>query len=156
MAESLRIYLDMCCYNRPYDDQSQTRIAKEAQAKLHIQDLIVEGELELVGSYILDYECSCNPFEIRKKLIEDFISNNIRIYIGAERDEIITQIAKTIMGTGVKEKDAYHVASAMYAGCAFFITTDKRLLKYKNTRIRMVTPVAFVEEMEGNSWIQTQ
>ena len=33
------IYLDNCCYNRPYDDQSYMRINLETQAKLHIQVL---------------------------------------------------------------------------------------------------------------------
>ena len=149
MENKLRIYLDMCCYNRPYDNQSQSRIAKEAQSKLHIQDLIVGGELELVGSYILDYECSCNPFEIRRSFIKDFMSKNIKLYVGAERDDIITQMAKIIMGTGVKEKDAYHLASAMYSDCDYFLTTDKRLLKFKNNRINMINPIDFVEEMEG-------
>ena len=149
MENKLRISLDMCCYNRPYDNQSQSRIAKEAQSKLHIQDLIVGGELELVGSYILDYECSCNPFEIRRSFIKDFMSKNIKLYVGAERDDIITQMAKIIMGTGVKEKDAYHLASAMYSDCDFFLTTDKRLLKFKNNRINMINPIDFVEEMEG-------
>ena len=149
MENKLRIYLDMCCYNRPYDNQSQSRIAREAQSKLHIQDLIVGGELELVGSYILDYECSCNPFEIRRSFIKDFMSKNIKLYVGAERDDIITQMAKIIMGTGVKEKDAYHLASAMYSDCDFFLTTDKRLLKFKNNRINMINPIDFVEEMEG-------
>ena len=149
MENKLRIYLDMCCYNRPYDNQSQSRIAKEAQSKLHIQDLIVGGELELVGSYILDYECSCNPFEIRRSFIKDFMSKNIKLYVGAERDDIITQMAKIIMGTGVKEKDAYHLASAMYSDCDYFLTTDRRLLKFKNNRINMINPIDFVEEMEG-------
>ena len=149
MENKLRIYLDMCCYNRPYDNQSQSRIAKEAQSKLHIQDLIVGGELELVGSYILDYECSCNPFEIRRSFIKDFMSKNIKLYVGAERDAIITQMAKIIMGTGVKEKDAYHLASAMYSDCDYFLTTDRRLLKFKNNRINMINPIDFVEEMEG-------
>lgn len=36
----MRIYLDMCCYNRPYDDQSQLKVALETQSKLHIQHLI--------------------------------------------------------------------------------------------------------------------
>ena len=149
MENKLRIYLDMCCYNRPYDNQSQSRIAKEAQSKLHIQDLIVGGELELVGSYILDYECSCNPFEIRRSFIKDFMSKNIKLYVGAERDDIITQMAKIIMGTGVKEKDAYHLAAAMYSDCDYFLTTDRRLLKFKNNRINMINPIDFVEEMEG-------
>ena len=60
-------------------------------------------------------------------------------------------MANVIMGTGVKEKDAYHVASAMFADCDYFLTTDKRLLKFKNDRIKMVNPVTFVDEMEGES-----
>jgi len=31
--ERLKIYLDNCCYNRPYDDQSQLKVSLEAQAK---------------------------------------------------------------------------------------------------------------------------
>lgn len=56
----MKIYLDNCSYNRPYDDQSQIRIYLETQAKLHIQDLIRENRLELVTSYVLDYENSNN------------------------------------------------------------------------------------------------
>jgi predicted nucleic acid-binding protein len=53
------------------------------------------------------------------------------------------------MKTGVKEKDAYHVASAIYSNCDYFISTDIRLLKYKTDKIRMVTPIEFITETEG-------
>ena len=36
----MRVYLDNCCYNRPYDDQTSTTISLETQAKLKIQELI--------------------------------------------------------------------------------------------------------------------
>ncbi len=52
----MRIYLDNCCYNRPYDDQSQLRISLEAQAKMHIQSMIRNDELELVTSFMLTFE----------------------------------------------------------------------------------------------------
>lgn len=52
----MKIYLDNCCYNRPFDDQSQIRIHLETQAKLYIQSKIREGTYDLVWSYILDYE----------------------------------------------------------------------------------------------------
>lgn len=52
----VKIYLDNCCYNRPYDDQSQLRIHQEAEAKLYVQDKIAKGELELVTSFMLDFE----------------------------------------------------------------------------------------------------
>ncbi len=53
----MRIYLVMCCYNRPYDAQDQLKTAMETQSKLKIQKMIRDGNLELIGSYILDYEC---------------------------------------------------------------------------------------------------
>lgn len=144
----MRIYLDVCCYNRPYDDQSQLRVVMEAQSKLYIQKLIKAGKLELVGSYILDYEVSRNPYEMRKQSIIRFIQDNMEGYVGDERADIIKPIADGIMKTGVKEKDAYHVAAAIYAECEYFISTDSRLLKYKTDKIKLVTPIEFVTETE--------
>ena len=46
----MRIYLDNCCYNRPYDDQSQLLVSMEAQAKMMIQSMVKAGELELATS----------------------------------------------------------------------------------------------------------
>ena len=71
----MKIYLDMCCYNRPYDDQSQFKIFLETQCKLYIQDLIKENKIDLIGSFTLDYEISKNPFEMRKQVITNFINN---------------------------------------------------------------------------------
>ena len=49
---------------------------------------------------------------------------------------------------GVKFKDACHVASAVYAKCEYFISTDKRLLKYKSEEVKMDSPIEFIIEME--------
>ena len=121
----------------------------EAQSKLHIQALIKEGKLDLTGSYILDYEISRNPYEMRKQSILQFIQSNMKYYVGPERAVTISPIAEEIMATGVKEKDAYHVAAAIYAKCDYFISTDIRLLKYKTDRILVCTPSEFVTETEG-------
>lgn len=145
----MKVYLDMCCYNRPYDDQSQLSVAMEAQSKLHIQSLIKEGKIDLIGSYTLDFEVSRNPYEMRKQAILRFIRANMKGYVGYERAEIIQTMADEIMKTGIKEKDACHVASALYAGCDYFISTDKRLLKYKSDKLKLVTPIEFVTETEG-------
>ncbi len=52
----MKIYLDNCCLNRPYDDQTQIRISLETQAKLYVQDLVKRKKLDLVTSYILWFE----------------------------------------------------------------------------------------------------
>jgi len=58
----MKIYLDNCCFNRPFDDQKQIRIHLETEAKLYIKEKILLNELELAWSYILDYENHANPF----------------------------------------------------------------------------------------------
>ena len=109
----MRIYLDNCCYNRPYDDQSQFRIHLETQAKIYIQELIKQGEIELVTSYILEYENSKNRFIQKRYTIENFMNTYESYYVGSEHDEDIAKIANSIMDTGVKEKDAFHISCAV-------------------------------------------
>lgn len=140
----------MCCYNRPYDDQTQLKIAMETQSKLYIQTLIKEKKLKLVASYMLRYECSQNPFEMRRNTIFSFLEENTFGYVGDNCKEIVEKKASKIMKTGVKFKDACHVASAIYARCEYFITTDVRLLKYRTEEIKMVTPIEFITDMEGD------
>ena len=72
--ERLKIYLDNCCYNRPYDDQSQLKISLEAQAKLEIQQQIRNGVFDLVASYVLVAENAANRFESKRNDIQNFIN----------------------------------------------------------------------------------
>ena len=78
----MKIYLDNCSYNRPYDDQSQIRISLETQAKIYIQDMIKNSELELVTSYVLDYENDQNRFEEKRKSIGCFMDDYSSYYVG--------------------------------------------------------------------------
>lgn len=146
----VRIYLDNCSYNRPYDDQSQMRIYLETQAKLHIQDMIRKGDLELVTSYVLDYENDRNRSLQKKMAIERFIREYSSVYVSDRNKNEIGKYADVIMKTGVKEKDAYHVACAIIAQCKYFITTDDRLLKYYSEDIYLVTPGEFIRRMEAD------
>jgi hypothetical protein len=49
---TMLIYLDNCCFNRPYDDQSHSTIFLETQAKLGIQENILSDKYQLVWSYV--------------------------------------------------------------------------------------------------------
>jgi hypothetical protein len=50
----MRVYLDNCCFNRPFDDQSQARVRLEAEAKLEIQQRVQNRRIELAWSYVLE------------------------------------------------------------------------------------------------------
>ena len=145
----MRIYLDNCCYNRPYDDQSQLKINIEAQSKLEIQQQIRDGKLELASSYILELENRVNPFEMKKKSIQSFIGTYTKVYVSSNMDAEVRKKAAEIMKSGVKLMDACHVACAILAGCQVFMTTDKRLLNYQTNEVRIINPVIFIVEQEA-------
>ena len=146
----MRIYLDNCCYNRPYDDQTQTRVSLEAQAKLHIQEEIREDKYELAASYMLTYENSRNQSVSKREAIDSYISSNTVVYIDASQSSEAEAIAEAIASTGVKPADSIHTACAILARCDYMITTDDRLLKYQDNRIRIVDPTEFVRLTEGS------
>ena len=140
-----RIYLDNCCFNRPYDNQTQLKIYLETQAKLHVQSLVYENKIELVWSFILTFENSQNIFSAKKTAISQWekISSSF-----VEKSDEIGLIAKEIMTTGVKAFDAAHVACAIVGNCDYFITVDKRLLKYQDKRITICNPIEFLNHID--------
>ncbi len=143
----ISVYLDNCCYNRPYDDQNQLTIHLETEAKLYVQKLITENKLKLVYSFVSEYENSKNPHNSRKETILDFFKN-ASVFVDSSYLEKATVLAAEIMTTGVKKMDAYQVAAAIIGKADYFLTTDKRLLKYKTEKIKMINPIDFVRILE--------
>jgi predicted nucleic acid-binding protein len=144
----MRVYLDNCSYNRPFDDQNQMRIYLETQAKLFIQKLIRNGDLLLAISYISRYENGNSPHSKNKITIEKFFEN-ATTFIDIDKADIIEKKANEIMFYGVKSKDALHLSSAIVASCDFFITTDDIILKrYKTGEINVCSPIEFINIWE--------
>jgi len=137
----LMIYLDNCCYNRPYDDQAQTKVVLETLAKLYIQELVLNKKLKLVWSYILKFENSQNSFEAKREAIAQWEKLSVR-FVG--KSEEVVALAKEIEATGVHQADALHIACAIAAKCDYFISVDNRVLKYRDDRIAICSPVDFV------------
>lgn len=143
----MKIYLDNCCFNRPFDDQSQLRIRLEAEAKLKIQDEIRSGNIDLVWSYILDYENSKNPFEERKNQIHKWRTLSVAII---QADDKIIIFSNQLMEDGIQKFDALHIACAINSGCEYLLTTDDKILN-KNQNIEGITitdPFGFLKEMK--------
>ncbi len=142
-----KIYLDNCTFNRPFDDQARLEIKFEAEAKLHIQEKARAGKLDLVWSYILEYENAQNPFPIRRYIIYQWkrIANQNVL----ENDDIIRK-AEELEEKGLKAKDALHIACAIVAKAEYFITTDKEILKKTKDlkEIKVIDPINFILQME--------
>ncbi len=143
----MRVYLDNCCYNRPFDDQAQLRIRLETEAKLAIQVLMRADALEYVWSDMLVSEAGQNPSpDTREKILAWRARASVYIPVTPE----IERHAAEIMRRGVKTADALHLACAASAGCDWFFTVDKGIYN-KVDRIgamRVANPLDFVKEAE--------
>ena len=137
----MRVYLDNCCFNRPFDEQLSAIIRLETDAKLHVQDLIRSNELELCWSFVLDFENAANPFEE----VRDRISlwKNIAV-ADCDLSDDISQKAGQLMASGLRQMDASHIACAIHLNADCFLTTDKKILNKPITGIAILNPIDFL------------
>jgi predicted nucleic acid-binding protein len=118
------IYLDLCCFNRPWDDQSSARVRLETEAKLLLQERVRSKQTALVWSYVLSYENDFNPFRERRESIQPWQA--LASTIISPSDTIAT-FAESLVARGATAFDALHVACAHEASASIFVTTDDRL-----------------------------
>ncbi len=145
------LYLDNCMFNRPFDDQSHIRIRVEAEAKLHIQQQIREGRLQLIWSYMLDFENAQNPFSDRRHAIQ--LWRKLSMHDVDETPELLA-VAKQFLNHGIKTKDALHVACAITGGADYFLSTDDKLLKklHSINMIAALNPTDYIKEPDHGSY----
>jgi predicted nucleic acid-binding protein len=126
MSHPYRIYLDVCCLNRPFDDSSQDRIRLEAEAVLSIYRKCRLGEWTLLTSEVIESELRQTPDTQRVALIMAALA------LAAEKalwDSALKQRAVELVTLGLKPFDAVHLASAEAIAADVFLTTDARLIR---------------------------
>ncbi len=67
IVEMKRVYLDVCCLNRPFDDQEQERIHLESEAIRFNLKHLRQGDVCWVGSSVLNLEINRTP-DIEKEI----------------------------------------------------------------------------------------
>jgi predicted nucleic acid-binding protein len=144
-GNTMRIYLDNCCYNRPFDDQNQKKIQLETIAKLYIQNAVRNGVYDLVWSFMNDIENNDNPYDDKRESIQKWEN---RAKYNCKTSVKILQKAKIIEQANVKPKDALNIACAIAGNCDYFISTDRKLISKNIDGITMINPIDFVRKME--------
>ena len=142
----MKIYLDVCCLNRPFDDHSQERIRLESEAVITI--LGRSKTLTLLTSDIVDLEIYKIPDEDRKQKVM-LISSIPKMNIDID-DEIISR-AKELNKMGFKSFDAFHIACAEKGQADALLTTDDHLLKKaisnrESIKVRIENPLRWLME----------
>ena len=111
----MKVYLDVCCLCRPFDDQRFNRIRMEAEAVIAILNGGIES-WELIGSEVIEYEIARISDEERRRSVEgllQFTQGPVMI------DEAITDRARTFNEIGIGAFDALHLATAESVGAVF-------------------------------------
>ena len=144
----MRIYLDLCVYNRPFDDQSQPRIFIEATEFLLILSEVVGREITLISSFVLEYENIRSPFIMRRDKISDILKVASEYVSYSEK---LKNRAKEIEKTGIMSIDALHIACAEMAKADFFVTCDdvlvrKGITNKENFKVRIISLMEFIDK----------
>jgi len=142
------VYLDLNCFNRPFDDQTQRRVADETQATFRILERIVDGGLDLAWSEVLELENSRHPLVDRRAEIGRW-QQKAAVHVAV--DDAVTALAETLDEAGLSPLDAAHVACAEVAGCDALLTYDDRLIQRSERvalKLAVVNPIDFVQELD--------
>jgi len=145
----MRIYLDVCCLNRPFDDQSQTRVRDETLAVQAILDAVDRGLHDLVGSQMMRIELKAIRDVVRRRKVRALLPAKLLAL-----DDAVHRRARELMVQGFRAADAVHVAAAERIAADVLVTTDDRLARRgkrlaKRLRVRVADVLSFVEELQG-------
>jgi predicted nucleic acid-binding protein len=132
------------------DNQSQQRIAAEAEAVEQILRLLRAKNIEWLSSEALEDETSRNPDPERRDEVQVLLllaTNTIPL------DGQIIQRATELEAAGYGAFDALHLSSAEAGTAEVLLTTDDRFIKRArrgagSPRVRVLNPVEWLREQE--------
>jgi predicted nucleic acid-binding protein len=119
-----KIYLDVCCLNRPFDDQTQGRIKLETEAIFLILKRFETGQWQWVSSEVVDFEIAQTPnLERRNQVYSLLIAVQTFVLLNKE----LIKRGEELQTKGFDGYDALHLACAEHEQAEVFLTTDDKL-----------------------------
>jgi hypothetical protein len=144
----MRIYLDMCCLKRPFDDQAQPRIHRESEAVLALLSGPAD-KVEFVRGPAQDLENDQNPLPQRASKVSRWLEELPMLDVA---DAILKGRTDELTAMGFRNFDAFHIACAELGEAEVFSTCDDRLLVTAARhapflKVRVVNPVNLALEV---------
>jgi predicted nucleic acid-binding protein len=149
----MKIYLDVSCLNRPFDDQSQVRIRLEAEAVALVMERMDLGVWEQISSQMVTLEVEAIGDPDRKECVQTLLKD-VEICVRLADKEFSR--AAILEKLGFKAADALHVAAAESAAADVLLSCDDRLCRLaKRCRcellVHVVNPLVWLQELEHDS-----
>src|SRR5213593_1623778 len=109
LAPEHRIYLDVCCLNRPFDDQTQDRIRLEAEAVFLILGHVQAGDWQWITSEAVSLEIG-RTVDLERRGQVWSLAELAHIYV--ELGEAEHRRGRELEALGFADFDALHLACA--------------------------------------------
>jgi predicted nucleic acid-binding protein len=145
----MKIYLDVCCLNRPFDDQVQDRIHLESAAVVLILKHVRSGNWQWISSEAIDFEVKQTPDLERRRRVETLIRYaDYSITIEKSIVRRASELKAIVFGT----YDALHLACAEHSNADIFLTTDDKILQLANKctsqlKTKVENPLTWLKEV---------
>ena len=152
--KNYRIYLDNCCVNRPFDDQTQNRIQRETAAIAQIFSHFHNGKWQWITSKILRCEIDQNPI-LKKRSSVNALLGSVPQFVCVSCNKAEVLRGKQLELLGFKKYDAWHLACAESGRSDVFLTTDDQVVnKARGTssqlHVRVENPDTWLQEVLEN------
>ena len=146
----IKVYLDVCSWYRPFDDQSQIRIRMETEAVQIILEMSDLGQIEISIFDIVLYENDGTKDLVKMQNVTELLKS-CKDYI--PYDHNIQKRAFELSKDGFIPLDALHLASAETGGVDYLITTDDKFQKkyeqlHDRINVKVMNPIDFVKGVD--------
>jgi len=141
----MRLYLDNCLFNRPFDDLEQPRIWFETLSLSFILSLIEFGEAELLHSVMHDIENRRNVDSRRRLWTRACLQRSVTQPFAP--DDVTIARADYLRNNGFRFQDAWHLAFAEKMGADYFLTCDDGISKRYSGPMKIVNPTTFISNL---------
>ena len=153
----MKIYIDVCCYNRPFDNPAhllQASVQAEITAIMSALEVCRVENFSVIGSPAVVLEINKIQNDVKRRQVMGF-------YLGAKTEEIqstddIEARTQQLIGLGLRMLDSYHVAFSEAANVDYLLTTDTRLVNAAprmGLKIKVINPIKFLQEYAV--WLQS-
>jgi predicted nucleic acid-binding protein len=126
-----RIYLDVCCLNRPFDDQRQDRIQLEAEAVLLLLARCQAGIWQWASRAVIEEEVNNTPSHERRSRVWNMLRG---AHVTAALTDVAIARAFVLKAMGFRTYDALHLSCAEETAVDVFLTPDDRVLRTATRR----------------------
>jgi len=122
----MRVYLDVSCLDRPFDDHQQARIRLEAEAIAILFQRFADGSDRHVSSDMVVFELAAMPDVERQEQVRALLPNPDDII---SLSPLILDRAEALTAMGFSPADAVHIAAAEQLQADVLLTCDDKFVR---------------------------